>query len=141
MSDLAALEERALAELKGCQDEAALQAWHTRYFGKQGEVQTAVKAVGALPPAERPAYGQRANQVKEALTRAHEAAKAALKEEALTRGLAAEALDVTLPGRPAPRGRLHVSTQTLRAIYAVFADLGFQVYRSPEVETDERNFT
>jgi phenylalanyl-tRNA synthetase alpha chain len=141
MSDLAALEERALAELKGCPDEASLQSWHTRYFGKQGEVQTAVKAVGALPPAERPAYGQRANQVKEALTRAHEAKKAALKEQALTRSLAAEALDVTLPGRPAPRGRLHVSTQTLRAIYAVFADLGFQVYRSPEVETDELNFT
>ncbi|HZY88707.1 MAG TPA: phenylalanine--tRNA ligase subunit alpha [Gemmataceae bacterium] len=141
MSDLAALEERALAELKGCPDEGTLQAWHTRYFGKQGEVQTAVKAVGALPPAEKPAYGQRANQVKEVLTCAYEAAKAAQKERALARSLASEALDVTLPGRPAPRGRLHVSTQTLRAIYAVFADMGFQVYRSPEVETDELNFT
>jgi len=141
MSDLAALEERALAELKGCADEAALQAWHTRYFGKQGAVQTAVKAIGALPPAERPAYGQRANQVKERLARAHEEVKAAQKEQALAQSLASEALDVTLPGRPAPRGRLHVSTQTLRAIYAVFADMGFQVYRSPEVETDELNFT
>jgi phenylalanyl-tRNA synthetase alpha chain len=141
MSDLAALEERALAELKGCADEAALQSWHTRYFGKQGAVQTAVKAIGGLPPAERPAYGQRANQVKEALTRAYEATKAAQKDQALARSLASEALDVTLPGRPAPRGRLHVSTQTLRAIYAVFADMGFQVYRSPEVETDELNFT
>jgi phenylalanyl-tRNA synthetase alpha chain len=141
MSDLAALEERALAELKGCPDEGGLQAWHTRYFGKQGEVQTAVKAIGGLAPAERPAYGQRANQVKEALTCAYEAAKAAQKERALARSLASEALDVTLPGRPAPRGRLHVSTQTLRAIYAVFADMGFQVYRSPEVETEELNFT
>src|SRR5581483_9139655 len=141
MSDLAALEERALAELKGCPDEGALQAWHTRYFGKQGAVQTAVKAIGGLPPAERPAYGQRANQVKEALTRAYEATKAAQKEQALARSLASEALDVTLPGRPAPRGRLHVSTTVLRAIYAVFADMGFQIYRSPEVETDELNFT
>jgi phenylalanyl-tRNA synthetase alpha chain len=87
MSDLAALEERALAELKGCPDEGTLQAWHTRYFGKQGEVQTAVKAVGALPPAEKPAYGQRANQVKEVLTCAYEAAKAAQKERALARSL------------------------------------------------------
>ncbi len=141
MSDLAALEERALAELKGCADEAALQSWHTRYFGKQGAVQTAVKAIGSLPAPERPAYGQRANQVKERLTSAYEAAKAGQKEQALARSLASEALDVTLPSRPAPRGRLHVSTQTLRAIYAVFSDMGFQIYRSPEVETDELNFT
>ncbi len=47
---------------------------------------------------------------------------------------------MTLPGRPARRGRLHISTQTLRTIYAIFADLGFQVYRSPEVEDDETNF-
>ena len=47
---------------------------------------------------------------------------------------------MTLPGRPVPRGRLHISTQTLRAIYAIFADLGFQVYRSREVEDDETNF-
>ncbi len=140
MSDLDALEQRALAELKACADEAALRAWNTRYFGKQGEVVLALKNVGAIPPAERKAYGQRANQVKELLTRAYEAALAAEKERALERSLSAHALDVTLPGRPARRGRLHISTQTLRAIYAVFADMGFQVYRSPEVEDDEYNF-
>ena len=62
------------------------------------------------------------------------------KERALERSLTAGALDVTLPGRPTPRGRLHISTQTLRDIYAIFADLGFQIYRSPEVEDDETNF-
>jgi phenylalanyl-tRNA synthetase alpha chain len=138
MSDLIALEQRALADLHACTDEAALQAWGTRYL--KGEVPQALKKVGTLPPAERKAYGQRANQVKEALTRAHEAALAEEKERALARSLAADALDVTLPGRAGPRGRLHVSTQTLRAIYAVFADMGFQVYRSPEVEDDETNF-
>ena len=50
------------------------------------------------------------------------------------------ALDVTLPGRPVQRGRLHIVTQTLRRIYAIWADMGFQVYRSPDVETDEYNF-
>jgi phenylalanyl-tRNA synthetase alpha chain len=138
MSDLAALEERALADLRACADEAALQAWSTRYL--KGEVPQALKKLGALPQSERKAYGQRANQVKEALTRAYEAALGAEKERTLARSLAADALDVTLPGRAGPRGRLHVSTQTLRAIYAVFADLGFQVYRSPEVEDDETNF-
>ena len=140
MSDLAALEQRALAELQACSDEAGLRAWNTRYFGKQGEVPQALAALRDIPPAEKKAYGQKANQVKEKLLQAYEAAEAAKKAEALARSLASEALDVTLPGRPAPRGRLHLSTQTLRDIYAVFADMGFQIYRSPEVEDDEMNF-
>src|SRR4051812_46268977 len=137
---LATLEERALAELRGCADGDGLRAWHTRYFGKQGEVSQALRDVGKVPQAERKAYGQKANQVKETLTRAYEEAEAQQKERELARSLAEDALDVTLPGRPVPRGRLHISTQTLRAIYAVFVDLGFQVYRSPEVEDDETNF-
>jgi phenylalanyl-tRNA synthetase alpha chain len=140
MDDLSALEERARSELAACKDEAALRAWQTRYFGKSGEVVQAVKAVGTKPAAERKAYGQRANQVKESLLAAYDAALAAEKERALERSLTTEALDVTLPGRPAPRGRLHVSTRILRMIYAIFADLGFQLFRSPEVEEDEVNF-
>jgi len=140
MSDLAALEQQALAELHSCSDEAALRAWNTRYFGKQGEVPQALSAIRDIPPAEKRAYGQKANQVKEKLTQAYEAVLAGEKGRALERSLTSEALDVTLPGRPAPRGRLHLSTQTLRDIYAVFADMGFQVYRSPEVEEDETNF-
>jgi phenylalanyl-tRNA synthetase alpha chain len=138
MSDLAALEERALKELKACADEAALRAWHTRYFGKQGEVQLALKKINEA--ADKRAYGQQVNQVKEALLKAHEAAHAEVKERALARDLEAPPIDVSLPGRRPPRGRLHVSTQTLRTIYGIFADLGFQIYRSPEVEDDETNF-
>src|SRR5207253_3132644 len=107
---------------------------------KQGEVSQALRDVGKVPQAERKAYGQKANQVKETLTRAYEEAEAQQKERELARSLAEDALDVTLPGRRPPRGRLHLSTQTLRRIYAVFADLGFQVFRSPEVEDDETNF-
>jgi phenylalanyl-tRNA synthetase alpha chain len=140
MSDLSELEQRALAELAACQDEATLRGWNTRYFGKQGEVAAAVKRVGSVPPDQRKTYGQQANQIKEALTRAYEQALAAEKERALERSLTGPGLDVTLPGRPVGRGRLHLSTQTLRRIYAVFADLGFQVYRTPEVEDDETNF-
>ena len=140
MSDLAALEQRALAELATCKDEPSLRAWNSRYFGKQGEVAVALKHVGAVPPAERKAYGQQANQVKEKLTRAYDEALAAEKAQALERSLTGPGLDVTLPGQPVLRGRLHLSTQTLRRIYAVFADLGFQVYRTSEVEDDETNF-
>jgi phenylalanyl-tRNA synthetase alpha chain len=141
MNELADLEQRALAELRDCRDEAGLRAWNTRYFGKQGEVLQAVKKVGGVPPEQRRAYGQQANQVKENLTRAYDARVAEEKERDLARSLTGQALDVTLAGRPVPRGRLHVSTQTLRTIYAIFADLGFQIYRSREVEDDETNFT
>lgn len=140
MSDLANLEQRALAELQSCADEASLRAWHTRYFGPHGEMLQALKQVGTLPPEQRRDYGKQANQLKEKLTQAYESALAAEKERALARDLSADALDVTLPGRAAPRGRLHLATQTLRRIYAIFASLGFQVFRSPEVEDDETNF-
>jgi phenylalanyl-tRNA synthetase alpha chain len=140
MPDLALLEQRALAELSACTDDASLHAWNNKFFGKQGEVALAVKKVSEVPPAERRAYGQEVNRIKEALLKAYEAALQGEKEKALTRSLAADALDVTLPGRPIPRGRLHVSTQALRRIYAIFADLGFQVYKSREVEDDLTNF-
>jgi phenylalanyl-tRNA synthetase alpha chain len=140
MSDLASLEQRGLAELQSAADEAALRAWHTKYFGKQGEMTLALKKVGEVPPAERKAYGQEANRIKEALSSAHEQTLSKQKEQHLQQSLAAEALDVTLPGRPVSRGRLHPSTQTLRTIRAIFADMGFLVYRSREVEDDLTNF-
>src|SRR5262245_51125214 len=126
MSDLAALETRARAELQACDGEVGLRAWNTKYFGKQGEALQAIKEVGKVPPAERPAYGKEANRIKEALLQAYESALAQEKERALARNLTSEAVDVTLPGRPGPRGRLHLATQVLREIYAIFADLGFQ---------------
>jgi phenylalanyl-tRNA synthetase alpha chain len=141
MDDLAALESRALTELAACSDEAALRAWHTRYLATpKGEVAQALQRIPTLPPAEKKPYGQRANQVKERLTAAYATTQAQQKEQTLERSLAAEVQDVTLPGREVPRGRLHPSTQTLRAISAIFAELGFQIYRSPEVEDDETNF-
>jgi phenylalanyl-tRNA synthetase alpha chain len=137
---LAELERRALDELNASPDESGLRTWNTRYFGKDGEVPRALKAIGTIPKAERATYGQQANQVKERLTQAYEAALAREKEQALQRSLATEKLDVTLPGRPVVRGRLHPSTQVLRSICAIFAELGFGVFRSRDVEDDEMNF-
>jgi phenylalanyl-tRNA synthetase alpha chain len=129
-----------VAELQACADEPALRAWNTKYFGKSGEVAGALKKVGTVPADQRRQYGQEANRIKEALTQAFEAALAQEKESALERSLQSAGLDVTLPGRPVPRGRLHVATQIMRQICAVFADLGFQIYRSREVEDDLTNF-
>ena len=140
MSDLSSLEQRARSELDACGDEASLRAWHTRYFGPQGAVLDALKKIGTLPKEERKAYGVEANRIKEALTGAHETVVARVKEQALEKSLSENALDVTLPGRSVPRGRLHVATKILREIAAIFADLGFQIYRSREVEDDLTNF-
>ena len=139
-ADLTALEQRALGELAACTDESSLRAWNTSYFGKQGEIALALRKVGEVPAAERKTYGQEANRVKESLTARYEAALAAEKERALERDLASAPLDVTLPGRTPSPGRLHLSTQILRRIYGIFADMGFQVYRTREVESDENNF-
>jgi phenylalanyl-tRNA synthetase alpha chain len=140
MADLATLERRAIAELADCADESALMAWNAKYFGKQGEISQALKEVGKAPPAERPAYGQQANRIKQELQKRYDEALAAEKERLLLRSLSADALDISLPGRPYARGRLHPATQTLRRIYAIFADLGFQIYRTREVEDDLTNF-
>jgi phenylalanyl-tRNA synthetase alpha chain len=89
----------------------------------------------------RPLAGQRANQVKQALESAFEQKNAALRIAALERSLVQEKLDVTLPGRAPYQGRLHIETQTLRELYRIFGEMGFQVFRSPDVETDDYNFT
>ena len=93
-----------------------------------------------MPATDRRAYGQEANCIKETLTQAYEVALAREKDRALEASLKADPLDVTLPGRPVPRGRLHPATRVLRDIAAIFADLGFQIYRSREVEDDLTNF-
>ncbi len=89
-----------------------------------------------MPPEQRRAFGQDANRIKQTLTAAYETAQATQKEAELRAQPGAEALDVTLPGRTVSRGRLHVATRMMREIYGIFADLGFQVYRSREVEDD-----
>ncbi len=140
MSDLASLEQRARAELAASGDEAALRAWNTKYFGKSGEVLAAMERLKQLPAAEKPAYGKEINRLMAALTEAYDSALASAKQIAVERSLTSDAIDITLPGRNVPRGRLHVATKIMREITSVFADLGFQVYRSREVEDDRTNF-
>jgi phenylalanyl-tRNA synthetase alpha chain len=137
---LSNLQAQALAELDDVHNEAALQAWHAQYLGRRGELTPLLRGISELPPEERPLVGRAVNEVKVALTAAYERKEAEIEAAALEEALATEAIDVSLPGRPATVGRVHPSTRTLRRIYAIFADMGFQVYRAPDVETDELNF-
>jgi phenylalanyl-tRNA synthetase alpha chain len=141
LDKLTQLEDRALQELEALTDLEALDGWRVRYLGRKGELTALLRDIGKLPPEERPKAGQRANQVKLALQAAYDDAVERVRQAQLQRALEAERVDVTLPGRPPTLGRLHLSTQTLREIYAIFAAMGFQVVESPEVETDDMNFT
>lgn len=140
MSDLAELERQALGELQAAGDDTGLHAWNGKYLGKAGAITLALKKIGDLPAAERPEYGQNVNRIKQLLAAAADQKEKELKQQALAKSLTSDAIDVTLPGRPVRQGRLHVATQTMRQIVAIFAELGFQVFRSREVEDDLTNF-
>ncbi|MFO0938821.1 MAG: phenylalanine--tRNA ligase subunit alpha [Gemmataceae bacterium] len=140
LADLKQLETEGLAEMTSAKDESSLKNWNTKYFGESGLMKAALGKIGAIPPADRKAFGQEANRVKTALSSAYDSALAAAKEASLLADLASNPLDVTLPGRPTRRGRLHPATQILRQITGVFADMGFQVFHSREVESDDLNF-
>ena len=131
---------RALEALRKVADEDGLQAWKVVYLGRSAELGQILDGLRNVPQAERPAVGRRANAAKASLERAFESRRADMAKEALDRSLRHDRLDVTLPGRPIARGRLHPATQTLRQIARVWAEMGFQIYRSREVETDEYNF-
>ena len=138
--DFSRVEQAALAALHAIDAEAGLRAWQANWLGKRSAVALALAGLGQLPAAERPLAGQRANALRLQLEQAHAAHAAALRESGLAASLQAGALDVTLPGRPAARGRLHIATQTLRQICAIWAQMGFQIYRSRDVETEACNF-
>jgi phenylalanyl-tRNA synthetase alpha chain len=132
--------QRGLDALQAVEDEAGLQAWRTAHLGRSSPVMQVFSGLGKLDKEVRPQVGQRANQVKQALEAALEERNEMMRQAALQQSLQSERLDVTLPGRPFSRGRLHIITQVLREIYRVFGDMGFQVYRSREIETDDYNF-
>ncbi len=140
LNQLETIVQTAHAELPQLTTSEALIAWNSQYLGRKGEIPVLLRRVSELPKEERPAFGQRANELKQTLEAAYEAHSQAIKSAELAQALKMGALDVTMPGRKMARGRLHPSTQTLRRIYQIWADMGFQIYRSRDVETDEVNF-
>ncbi|HEX6385304.1 MAG TPA: phenylalanine--tRNA ligase subunit alpha, partial [Anaerolineae bacterium] len=140
LAQLDELYEDTLEKLNQAETTAALEAWYRETLGTRGNVYLMTRQVGQLPAEERPAFGRRINEIKRELEAAYEQRRTELRTAELEDELAASAIDVTLPGRHQARGGLHPSTQTLRQIYRIFGDMGFQIYRSPDVETDAMNF-
>jgi phenylalanyl-tRNA synthetase alpha chain len=140
LDQLETLAQTARTELEQLGTGEALDAWNGKYIGRKGDITQMLRRVGELSHEERPAFGKRANELKQELEAAHDQKAQTIKAAEMEQTLAEGAIDVTLPGRSISRGRLHPSTQTLRRLYQIWADMGFQVYRSRDVETDEMNF-
>jgi phenylalanyl-tRNA synthetase alpha chain len=134
------IEKTFRESLDSITDEAALEAWRLANLGKNSPLMKAFTGLGQLSPVDRPAAGQKANQVKQALEAAFAEKLEKIKAQSLAKSLQEEKLDVTLPGRPFRHGRLHPATTNLRRILSILADMGFQVYTSRDIETDEMNF-
>lgn len=133
-------QQRALARLNKVENEESLQTWRRDYLGRTSVVMLAFSSIGQQPAELRREVGQIANQVKQALEAALEQRSRQVKEAVLLQRLQTERLDVTLPGRAPAQGGLHPQTLVMRRIFAIFAEMGFQVYRSPDVESDLYNF-
>ena len=141
MDDLNRIVDTALADFSACTDSAALENAKAKYLGKAGALTEQLKTLGRLPPAERAAAGARINAAKGRLEQALTARRTALVDAKLAAQLAADALDVSLPGRGRGSGGLHPLTRTLERIEALFRSLGFDVADGPEIEDDFHNFT
>jgi phenylalanyl-tRNA synthetase alpha chain len=138
--ELEQLRQEAEAALSQASSTGATREWHAEYLGRKGRLTSVLRGLGSLPAEERAQAGKAANELKQALEAALEERQAAIARAELEAALSAEALDVTLPGRKPGLGKLHPISATLREIYAIFGAMGFQVYDTPEVETDELNF-
>lgn len=132
---------QAQAEITQTTDLAALDTLRVRFLGKKGELTEQLKLLGRLPPAERAAAGAAINQAKEALQALLEQQRTALEAAQWAAQVAAQRLDVTLPGYNGGQGGLHPVTLTLNRISAFFTQAGFDIAEGPEVETDFYNFT
>jgi phenylalanyl-tRNA synthetase alpha chain len=143
MTDLSALQAETLDAIAMAADEAALEGVRVAALGKKGAISALLATLGKMSPEERKVQGAAINNLKDQVGEALAARRAILKSAALERQLAAEALDVTLPVRPAgiESGRIHPISQVMDELIAIFADMGFAIAEGPDIETDDYNFT
>jgi phenylalanyl-tRNA synthetase alpha chain len=141
MQALSELVAQAIARIESAPDLAALDAVRVEYLGKKGALTGRLKNLSNLPAAERPTAGQEINTAKKALLDSINSRRDSLQSEALANKLAADAIDVSLPGRGLGRGGRHPVSRAAIRIEKIFRDAGFGVRTGPEIEDDFHNFT
>ncbi len=140
MENLEALTQQALAAVSEAQDVAALDQVRVQFLGKKGEITSLMKNLGSVAPEDRPKMGAIINEAKDQVENAISQRKQLLESAALDAKLAAETIDITLPGRAMQEGSLHPVTRTIERIESFFAGAGFQVMEGPEIEDEFHNF-
>ncbi|SNS82152.1 phenylalanine--tRNA ligase subunit alpha [Pseudomonas segetis] len=140
MENLDVLVSQALEAVRNTDDVNALEQLRVHYLGKKGELTQVMKTLGSLSVEERPQAGALINAAKERVQEALSSRKDLLENAALSAKLAAERIDVTLPGRGQTSGGLHPVTRTLERVEQFFTRIGYGIAEGPEVENDYHNF-
>src|SRR5215210_9304106 len=134
------IQTRATAQLDAAVSLDEVVAWERAFLGPKGELTLFLRGLASLPADQRPIAGRGGNALKSELTAAWNARHAAVAAENLEQRLAADAVDVTLPGRPPILGAAHPVSQMIDELSEIFALMGFQTVFGPEVETAHYNF-
>jgi len=137
---LKAIENEATEKLKSAADLRELDSIRVEYMGKKGAMTELLRGMKDVAPEDRPVIGKLVNQVKQTITKEVETASERLKMKEAEAKMAAETIDITLPGRRPNLGRKHPLTQTCDEMLRIFRSMGFQVADGPEIEVDYYNF-
>ncbi len=135
--NIAEIEQEALESLEKAEEAETIENLSIKYLGRKGELTRYLRNITNLPEEERPEAGKKANMLKKKLDRAF---KEKLRQTESAKEKEDRGVDITLPGRPSPRGSLHPVTRVAEEISDIFLRLGFRIAESPEVETDYYNF-
>lgn len=138
--DLEKLKEQALAEIKNCRSLIDLENIRIKFLGKKGGLTAALRGMKDISETERPAFGKRINEIRDAFTAALEGRQSEMELSGKDKRLAAEAIDITLPGKKRDTGALHPLTKTYYEVRDIFVSMGFEVVDGPEVELEKYNF-
>ena len=137
IDDMNVLKAAAQQELQAVASADQLEAWRIKYLGAKGSVKGMMQRLKEIPPADKPAAGQAANQLKNELEAAFKDRQSSLGSPRKTAG---PQVDVTIPGSQPAIGHQHVLTQTINEICEIFGRMGFSVAYGPEVEDERHNF-
>jgi phenylalanyl-tRNA synthetase alpha chain len=138
--NLHAILQQASSAIEAAQKPVQLEELRVHYLGKKGELTNQLKQIGSLPHGERPKFGDKVNQLKQEVAQLINLKKTALDAAELALAIAAEKIDITLPGRGIGTGGMHPVTRTMQRIEDIFVAMGFGIATGPEIEDDFHNF-
>jgi phenylalanyl-tRNA synthetase alpha chain len=139
-ADLRTIYTEGMAAIGDAADLVALEEARVRFLGRKADLVQLLRTIPSLPAEERPEVGKVGNLIRRALETAVEERKSELETIELNAGLQGDLIDISLPGRPSPLGRLHLISQTQREIEDIFSGMGYEIAEGPEVETEYYNF-